>query len=104
MTERERLMNLIIQAVLPLVGEPIQGLKQLEMIASFLLENGVILPPCKIGDTVYHTDFGGIHEAVVENVIYDTSRVAFDETAIGYSAFLTREEAEAEIERRQKRA
>ena len=69
--------------------------------ADYLLENGVIVPPCKVGDTVYETDGVRIYESTIDevtyytnNVIYYTSGVAFDETAIGHSVFLTREEAE----------
>ena len=70
-------------------------------LADYLLANGVIVPPCKVGDTVYETDGVRIYESTIDevtyytnNVIYYTSGVAFDETAIGHSVFLTREEAE----------
>ena len=72
--------------------------------ADYLLANGVIVPPCKVGDTVYETDGVRIYESTIDevtyytnNVIYYTSGVAFDETAIGHSIFLTREEAEAKL-------
>lgn len=70
-----------------------------ECVADFLLENGVILPPCKVGDTVYQTDGERVYESVVKNVIYDTDGIAFDETAIGESVFLSVEEAEIEKRR-----
>lgn len=73
-------------------------------IADYLFANGVIVPPCKVGDTVYETDGVRIYESTIDevtyytnNVIYYTSGVAFDETAIGHSVFLTREEAEAKL-------
>ncbi len=69
-------------------------------IADHLLANGVILPPCKIGDTVYHTDFGRIYEVVVENVVCEAPGVSFDEASIGNFIFLTREDAESALERR----
>lgn len=65
-----------------------------ECVADFLLENGVILPPCKVGDTVYQTDGVRVYESVVKKVIYDTDGIAFDETAIGTSVFTRREQAE----------
>lgn len=73
-----------------------------ECVANFLLENGVILPPCKVGQTVYQTEGIRVYESVVRNVIYDTDGIAFDETAIGHSVFLTCEEAEAELEKRRR--
>ncbi len=91
MDQRERLINLIIAAL--------RGCSRhwAEVIADHLLANGVLVPPCKIGDTVYQTDGCRVYESVVENVIYDTDGIAFDETAIGHSIFLTRKEAEAKL-------
>lgn len=76
--------------------------KQLEFAAQYLLSNGVVLPPVKVGQTVYQTDGFRVYESVVRNVIYDTDGIAFDDTAIGHWVFLTREEAEAELEKRRK--
>lgn len=47
MTDRERLIDFIIDAV--------EGCARnwAELIADHLLEMGVIVPPCKMGDTVY---------------------------------------------------
>lgn len=45
MNERERLIELMEQAT--------NGSCHLEDIADYLLENGVIVPPCKLGDKVY---------------------------------------------------
>ena len=50
--------------------------------------------PCKIGDTVYQTDGIRIYESKIKKIIFDTNNIGFDETAIGNSIFLTREEAE----------
>jgi hypothetical protein len=71
-----------------------------EMVAEHLLANGVVLPPVKEGQTVYQTEGIRVYESVVRNVIYDTDGIAFDETAIGHSVFLTREDAEAAIRKR----
>ena len=47
MTERERLIQLIKQ------GNGGYDFNSLELIADHLLANGVIVPPCKVGDIVY---------------------------------------------------
>ena len=62
-------------------------------LADFLLANGVIVPPCKVGDTVYQTDGVRVYESTVKTVLYVTNGIAFDESAIGSSVFLKREEA-----------
>lgn len=46
MTERERLTDLIETAVSIMQNTP-------EKLADYLLERGVIVPPCKAGDMVY---------------------------------------------------
>jgi hypothetical protein len=74
-------------------------------IADYLLERGVIHIPCKVGDVVYQTDGVNIYESEVceislskRSVIYYTENaVAFDETALGKSIFLTKEEAERRL-------
>lgn len=72
-----------------------------ETIANYLLENGVIVLPVKVGDTVYQTDGIRIYESEIKEIIicnhiifYETSGIAFDKSAIGTSIFLTKEEAE----------
>ena len=67
-------------------------------LASFLIENGVVISPCKVGDTVYQTDGVKIYESTIKNVIYVTEGASFDENAIGKSIFLTQEDAEKESE------
>ena len=54
MSERERLVELINKGELSMWGKSVGGIKQQrEMLADYLLENGVIVPPVKVGDTVY---------------------------------------------------
>jgi hypothetical protein len=72
-----------------------------EVIADYLLANGVIVPPCKVGDTVYQVDGVRIYESTIDEItytarttIYYTNGIAFDDRAIGASIFLTKEEAE----------
>ena len=62
------------------------------------IEEGKLVElPCKVGDTVYQTDGIRVYESVVKNIIFDTSGVAFDKSAIGKDIFLTREAAEARL-------
>lgn len=75
-----------------------------EFIADYLLENGVIVLPCKVGDIVYQTDGIRIYELTILDMLlhknkpyYETDEVDFDDDAIGTSIFLTREEAEAKL-------
>ena len=56
--------------------------------------------PCKVGDAVYETDGIRIYPHQIKKLIFDVGHIAFDESAIGTSIFLTREEAEAELARR----
>ena len=77
-----------------------------EEMADFLLANGVIVPPCKVGDKVYY--HGGIHKslvksAVVEEIIINSCGVGdllvTSENGVTFENsidifFLTKEEAE----------
>ena len=97
MTDRERLSELIVD----IENKILQSCPyttdtfRIENIADHLLANGVIVPPCKVGDTVYQIDSERVYEYKVKNVIYDTPSIAFDRRAIGNGTlFLTREEAE----------
>lgn len=72
-----------------------------ENIADDLLENGVVVLPCKVGDIVYQTDGIRIYELTILDILlrknkpyYETDAVDFDDDAIDTSIFLTREEAE----------
>lgn len=80
------------------------------LIADHLLANGVIVPPCKVGDAVYY--IGGylakdVYEAKVEEIYIGEARFAFH-LCSDYSyftlqqeeVFLTREEAEAALKGR----
>ena len=83
-----------------------------EQIADCLLANGVIVPPCKVGDTVYVVT-SYICEYEVKEIAYDDmfmkfycynesyafecQRFMFFDERIGKTVFLTREEAEAAL-------
>ena len=70
------------------------------------IENGTLLElACKKGDKVYQADCVRIYELTVLGIrvfnnkfYYETQGVGFDNTAIGKSIFLTREEAEKRLE------
>ena len=75
-----------------------------EHIADYLIENGVIVLLCKVGDRVYQTDGVRIYELEVLDVsihknmpYYETESIDFDTRAIGTSIFLTKAEAEQKL-------
>lgn len=86
-------------------------------IADYLINSGVIVPPCKVGDTLYDVtefvewrDCPDIYE-LQDNVIYvektkggdilfSYDGVYIDCDAIGKTIFLTREEAEKALAER----
>ena len=77
---------------------------QIEAIADYLLASGVVVIQCNIGDTVYQTDGIRIYELEILDVslrknkpYYETESIDFDESAIGKTVFLTREEAEQKL-------
>jgi hypothetical protein len=88
-----------------------------EYVADFLLANGVIVPPCKVGDTLYvisqmkdkrmlpfinQYDVTSITIKKKSVVIYhemDGYIKIFKHTDFGETVFLTREEAEQALEK-----
>lgn len=114
MTERERLYDLIVDADNEFFRETPYGTAQerIEKTVDHLLANGVILPPCKIGDEVYRISKRyGCWEVLPRYVDsltfgrdYTGELVWILETTtddmLGNTVFLTREEAEEEIRRR----
>lgn len=73
-----------------------------ENCVCFKDRNRFVELPCKVGDTVYQTDGIRIYENKIERIIFDTNNIGFDETSIGKSIFLTREEAEQALKEREK--
>lgn len=85
-----------------------------EDIADCLIGNGVIVPPCKVGDAVYQVTRNFISEfrvrfieiATCGNLFLHTDLISgivytgevFSESDIGKTVFLTREEAEKVLE------
>ncbi len=96
-----------------------RGLLTAEHTADFLLANGVIVPPCKVGDTVYVVSryYGGIwqiYECFVDSLTVFNGDIFMSLKSsdgwynfgvnvweIGKTAFLAREEAEKALEERE---
>ena len=108
MTERERLIEII--GDLPFTDEYMSynSWEWAEHFADHLLSNGVIVPPCKVGDKIYWYNMGGeIVEADVRKIMYAVRHPHGFEYDIGFedfgkTVFLTREEAEAKLKERSK--
>lgn len=116
MTERERLIELLNSW-----GNKENDGVRAESITDYLLENGVIVPPCKAGDTLFFADaiFGEVLKAkviVIEinyftepqlwlTIEYNSPYTGTQEyksridLMIGKTVFLTKEEAEKALER-----
>lgn len=97
MTDRDRLIELIHDSDYSLDSV---------RLADHLIANGVIVLPCKVGDTIYQIDGVSIYASTIHEITYTSSKVifvteniVFDEQAINNSIFLTREEAEKALER-----
>ena len=104
---RKRLIELLDDVHCAREDAPYQEIHNREELADYLLANGVILPPCKVGDKVYYIT--GIHgklvgEAKVEELYYNGDgfayRVSSDYLYFDMQAeeiFFTKEEAEYAI-------
>lgn len=80
---------------------------EIEAIADHLLANGVIVPPCKVGDTVYTNINGtGLHNSFrVESVDllgFSNGLYSWTWHQLGKSVFLTLEQAEKALAERSK--
>ena len=99
MSDRERLINLMIEAKRT---DPETG-SFTDYLADYLLEHGVIVPPCKVGDTVY-----SIEMCIVDKWLkYKVCEIPFSLTLWenGWEEiFLTREEAERALKEREDNA
>lgn len=100
MSERERLIELIKHSLMENIGK---SCKLADNIADCLLENGVIVPLVKIGNTVYHFGYSFEVEQIEilqDEVIYRCGNpgtddyMAFGESDIGKTVFLTKKAAE----------
>ena len=100
---RNRLAELLAEAE----GQINNDMPPVEQIADYLIEHGVIVPPCKVGDVVYEINRNGILEMEIAQIkiteryiMFDCVDVIFDyedffyENDIGKTVFFTRDEAE----------
>lgn len=123
MTERERLYELIVDADNEFFRETPYGTAQerIEKTVEHLLANGVLLPPVRVGDTVYYI-VGGYYKSPDNCKVSEPCKVVeisyrigakyagfitnkgtrYSFGGIGKTVFLVREEAEAELEKRRK--
>lgn len=82
--------------------------QNIDLVVDYLIDNGGIFPPCKVGDTVY--SIGWLDATVKEekilyltynsrldNFVFVTDVGHFDANQIGKFIFLTREAAEKSI-------
>lgn len=119
MTERERLYELIVDTENKFYSETPCGTDtaRIEKVVDHLLENGVILPPCKVGQTVYFLRHDELCEAKVISMeinLYTNPQLWLSleyyspmfgtyqyksrvDLLLGKLLFFTREEAEAAI-------
>ena len=76
--DRKRLIELIVNAPkMPILINGIASGKvyqTAEHIADYLLANGVIVPPCKVGDMIYYILDGTINKAKVEERYFNDSK------------------------------
>lgn len=105
---RDRLIELVCKGIREF-GRSTVKCSADEYIADHLLANGVIVPPCKVGDTIYYIAFGKIYKGKCHAItlkhtlqihLYD-----FDGDRASYPAkkvFLTKEEAERALKEREK--
>ena len=106
MTDRDRLIELIKHG--KNLAKHIQTKSEEEHISDYLLANGVIVPPCDIGQTVY-TRYGYSFKIQRIEVLEDKKilfrcgndgtddYMAFYDFEIGTDVFLTKEEAEEKL-------
>ena len=126
--QRERLIELLNNVHNGWDGTkdvPYQHISDVEELADYLLANGVIVPPCKLGDTVWYISTENPFVAFEKELKArkDTSPIEgilitkdgfyintynfqeainyFDKVGEDY-AYLTKEDAEAEIKRRER--
>ena len=109
MSDRERMIDLMIDAKRT---EPETG-SFTEYLADYLLEHGVIVPPCEVGDRVYRPSdcLGVVQFVIISFNIYESEMFFTDDSEniiylsdIGKTVFLTREEAERALKEREKNA
>ena len=92
-------------------GRPMEG-AYTQLMADHLLAAGVIVPPCKVGDTVYVVDVcatniierqvTGIRQNEWGTIYILSFGFGYPDALIGETVFLTRKEAEKALAERSK--
>lgn len=100
MTDKDRLIELLKYTT---INMPCERKK----MADHLIANGVIVPPCKVGQIVWLIRNGKIEETTVEKIVLKDGGLylkllcnSFYETtcrSIGKTVFLTKKEAEEKL-------
>ena len=97
MTDRERLTALLMAGAGDCLGKG--GALNCSRLADYLLENGVIVLPCKAGDTLY------CESAIKGHITYlkapDLEWIFENRGIFGKEIFPTREEAERALKERE---
>ena len=100
MTDRERLTALLMAGAGDCLGKG--GALNCSRLADYLLEHGVIVLPCKAGDTLY------CESAIKGHITYlkapDLEWIFENREILGKEIFLTREEAERALKERENSA
>lgn len=98
MIDRERLTALLMAGAGDCLGKG--GALNCSRLADYLLEHGVIVLPCKAGDTLY------CESAIKGHITYlkapDLEWIFENREIFGKEIFLTREEAEQALKEREK--
>lgn len=113
MTDRDRLIELIVYAdtddsyECKLCTKDDVSCRECgaSKLADHLLANGVIVPPCKVGDSIFRVGNGEIWEWLIEHIeiygdeigVVDDGENYFTPDKIGKTVFLAKEEAEAKL-------
>lgn len=107
MTDREKLIELITESGACFNCFPVGNFDeyQKQKITDYLLENGVIVSPCKVGDTVYWLDNEKVKQGEVFEISVHSDGILVH-TDIQFcleveNVSLTREEAEKALAERQ---
>lgn len=115
MTDREKLITLLRNArtldVLYATDE------EWGVAADYLLANGVILPPCNVGDTVYYLfdveirelkviSYSTLISSTIKHINIHTTNsrgavLSYEQCDFGKTVFLTREEAEKALKQKE---
>lgn len=115
---RDRLIELIYSANKKFTDENIADEEVVKILADYLIENGAIIPPCKVGDTLYDISefvngcsYPEIYEYTCEYItifkdkdgetVFEIDAINFHFNDFGKTVFLTREDAEKALRERE---